>query len=171
MSAMKRLIAVMVAVIGMVIAAASIGVSASAYPPGTAPTISLSSSSVPPGGSDTVAGVNFTPNSSASLSLQCGGSSADLGVVTTDANGQFSAQITVPSSTPAGTCTVSALDTATGDVATASLTVTSGGGGGAPPPVAGTGVAILSIGGVGLVLLIGGGLLVMAGRRRRATAA
>ena len=69
MSAMKRLFAVMVAVIGMVIAAASIGVAASAYPPGTGPTIATSTSTVQQGGSLTVTGDHFSPNASVDLSL------------------------------------------------------------------------------------------------------
>lgn len=167
MSAMKRLIAVSVAVIGMIIAAASIGVSASAYPPGTSPTIALSSSTVGCGSSLVVSGQNFAPNSSVELTLHSG--AIDLGTVTTDGSGAFSAEVTIPSSVGAGSHEIEA--TGGGEIATAFVTVTCAGAPGGPPPVAGTGVAILSIGGVGLVLLIGGGLLVMAGRRRRATAA
>jgi hypothetical protein len=171
MSAMKRLFAVIVAVIGMVIAAASIGVAASAYPPGTGPTISTSTSTVPQGGSLTVFGDNFSPNSDAVLSLHS--TPVGLGTVHTDSNGQFSAQITVPSSTTPGTHTIEALDTPTGDIASATITVTgggTGGGGGGGGGVAETGVAVISIGALGLVLLVGGGLMLMAGRRRKVTA-
>jgi hypothetical protein len=165
---MKRLFAVMVAVIGMVIAAASIGVSASAYPTGVSPRIALSTSSVPQGGSLTVTGENFTPNSDAVLSLHS--TPVGLGTVSTDANGQFSAEITVPSDTTPGAHTVQALDTPTGDIAAAALEVTAGGGGTSPPPIAGTGVAVIGIGALGVVLLVGGGLMLMAGRRRKVSA-
>jgi hypothetical protein len=173
MSAMKRLFAVMVAVIGMVIAAASIGVAASAYPPGTGPTISTSTSTVPQGGSLTVFGDNFSPNSDAVLSLHS--TPVGLGTVHTDSNGQFSAQVTVPSTTSPGTHTIEALDMPTGDIASATITVTAGGtggggGGGGGGGVAETGVAVISIGALGLVLLVGGGLMLMAGRRRKVTA-
>ena len=172
MSAMKRLFAVIVAVIGMVIAAASLGVAASAYPTGQSPTIATSASTVQQGGTLTVTGDHFTPNASATLSLHS--AVVPLGTVSTDANGQFSAQITIPSSEPAGTHTIEALDNPTGDIAAATITVTAGGtggggGGGGGGGVAETGVAVISIGAVGLVLLVGGGLMLMAGRRRKVT--
>ena len=172
MSAMKRLFAATLAVIGLVIAAASLGSTASAYPAGTAPSISVSSSTVAPGGSDTVSGTNFTPNSSVSLSLHS--DPVDLGTVTTDGSGNFSAAVTIPSSTATGSHTIEALDTPTGDVATAAITVsTSGtgtGGGGGGGGLAGTGVAVIGIGALGIVLLVGGGLMLMAGRRRKVIA-
>ena len=115
---------------------------------------------------------NFTPNSNASLSLHS--APVDLGTVTTDGSGSFSAQVTIPSSTTAGSHTIEALDTPTGDIATAGLTVTTGtgggGGGGGGGGLAGTGVAVIGIGALGLVLLVGGGLMLMAGRRRKVVA-
>jgi hypothetical protein len=169
---MKRLFAVMVAVIGMVIAAASIGVAASAYPTGTNPVISLSDTSVPQGASLTVFGDNFTPNSRAVLTLHS--APVALGTVSTDSNGQFSAQVTVPSSTTPGQHTIEALDVPTGDIAAASLVVTGsgssgGGGGGTGGGLAGTGVAVIGVGALGVILLVGGGLMLMAGRRRKVT--
>lgn len=174
MSAMKRLFAVSLAVIGMVIAAASLGVAASAYPPGIAPTIATSVSTIPQGGSLTVTGNDFTPNGQAHLSLHS--AVVDLGVVSVDANGQFSAQVTIPASESTGVHTIEGLDIPTGDVATATITVT-GTGGGAPGGggtgggggLAGTGVAVIGIGALGVVLLVGGGLMLMAGRRRKVT--
>lgn len=168
MSAMKRLIAVLAAVIGLVTIAASLGATASAYPPGQAPQISLNKSSVPAGSPVTVFGQKFTPNQQADLSLHS--TPVALGVVTIDANGNFTAQVTIPSGTTLGAHTVEALDVASGDVATAPLTVTgsgtSGGGGGT---LGGTGVAVIGIGALGAVLLVGGLLMLMAGRRRKVT--
>jgi Bacterial Ig domain len=141
--------------------------SAGAYPPGTAPTLSLSSSTVGPGGSVTSSGNNFVPGSSVTVTLDNG---TTLATLTADANGAFSASITIPAGTAAGDHTLTATD-ATGESATAALTVTAAGagggaGGGGGGGLANTGVAIASIGGVGLLLLIGGGLMLLAGRRR-----
>ncbi len=166
MSVTKRLFAAVLAVIGLVIAAASLGMPASAYPTGTAPKIALSTDTIPAGDSLTVTGQNFTPNSSADLSLHS--SPVSLGSVTTDGNGEFSAVVTIPSDTTVGAHTIEAVDTPTGDVAVAPLTVTAGGGG-TPPPLGGTGVAVIGIGALGVVLLVGGGLMLMAGRRRKVT--
>ena len=167
MSAMKRLFAALVAVVAMIIAAASLGASASAYPPGTLPQISVADTTVEQGATDVVNGVNFTPNSSVVLSLHS--ATVDLGTVTSDGSGSFSATITIPSDTALGAHTIEALDTPTGDVATAAITVVAGGGDGGGPPF-GTGVAVIGMGALGLVLLIGGGLMLMAGRRRKVTA-
>ena len=70
MSAMKRLFAALVAVIAMIIAAASLGAPASAYPPGTAPSISVCGTTAGAQGDNIVVnGTNFTPNSSVALTL------------------------------------------------------------------------------------------------------
>jgi len=170
---MKRLFAVLVAVVGMVIAAASLGMPASAYPTGVNPVIFLNKTVVEQGGSVIVTGENFTPNSNVVLTLTS--VQVPLGTVHTDSNGEFTAQITIPSTEPTGQHTVEALDTPTGDVATATLTVVAGGGtgggtGGTGGGVAETGVAVIGIGALGVVLLIGGGLMLMAGRRRKVAA-
>ena len=169
MSALKRLTAVFVAMIGLIIAAASLGSPASAYPDGVNPTIAVSDTTPAQGQSLTVTGAHFTPNSSAKLTLHS--TPVDLGSVSTDANGNFAAQVTIPSSTPAGAHTIEALDMATGDVTAAAITVsaTSGGGGGGGGGLAGTGVAVIGVGALGVVLLAGGGLMLLAGRRRRVT--
>lgn len=170
MSAMKRLLAALIAVAGLVIAAASLGAPASAYPAGTSPAISLSATTVPVSSSLTVFGSNFTPNKSATLTLHS--TPVGLGTVAVDSKGAFSAQVTIPAGTTPGAHVIEALDVATGDVTSAALTVTAsgtgtgtGGGGG----LAGTGVAVIGIGALGVVLLVGGGLMLMAGRRRKVT--
>jgi 5'-nucleotidase len=167
---MKRLIAVLAAVIGLVTIAASLGATASAYPPGQAPQISLDKSTVPAGSPVTVFGQKFTPNQQADLSLHS--TPVALGVVSVDANGNFTAQVTIPAGTTNGAHTVEALDVASGDVATAPLTVTGSTTGGGGPPggtLGGTGVAVIGIGALGAVLLVGGLLMLMAGRRRKVT--
>jgi hypothetical protein len=148
---------VVVTVLASLFAAGSAG----AYPPGTAPTLSLSTNVVQAGGSVRLCGDHFVPGSTVTVALD----GTTLATGTAGANGSLCVTVTIPAGTAAGAHTLSATDTA-GESATAALTVTAAGAGGGGGGLANTGVAIASIGGLGLLLLIGGGVMLLAGRRR-----
>jgi hypothetical protein len=175
-SAIRRIVMPLFGVVGIVGAAtilASAGGRAYGYGPVPhAPVIAVSASQVAPGGSLVVIGEDFTPNASATLSLHS--SVVDLGTVATDAHGRFETTVTVPPNEAPGQHTVQARDVPTGDIASASITVTPLPAIGQPPPesgggsLAGTGVQIAGLVGVALALLVAGKLVTASGRRRGA---
>jgi hypothetical protein len=146
--------------------ASLLGASAANAYLGSAVNIELSTNTAPPGGSLNVTGQGFQPNSDVSLTLHS--TPVSLGTAHTNGAGSFSQGVTIPASTTSGSHTITAVDAA-GDTASASLTVTGSSGSSTPPStgLAGTGVAVIGIGALGVVLLIGGGLMLLAGRRRK----
>ena len=157
--------------IGLFVAAFLFTTSASAYPPGTAASVGVSASTIGPGGSLTVSGSGFKGTVTVTA--------ADpilLATVTAGADGTFSARVTLPASEfPPGNYTITASD-AYGDSTSVKVTIAtaaapsspstpSTGNGGLPF----TGFAAASVGGLGVLLLIGGGIMLLAGRRRHAT--
>ena len=166
MTAPKRLIAVTIAVVGLLVAAVSFGTSALAYPGGRA-SLMVSTQSPAEGGQLTVSGTGAAPNETLTLTLDTG---AVLGTTTADSTGAFSTTVTLPSGvTGHHIITVSGsagyLGTEAVDIQASGGGGSGGGGGG----LAGTGVAVIGIGALGVVLLVGGALMLMAGRRRRIT--
>jgi hypothetical protein len=171
MSSAKRLGAAALAIVCMLFAAVAFSQSASAYPTGTEPQIALDHSSGPVGDKVVVTGQDFTPNKTATLTFHS--ASIALGTVNVSSSGTFSVTITVPSD-PIGEHVVIGRDVASGqDSNAANYTITAGGTGGTGGGgggLANTGVAVLGIAALGLVLLVGGGLMLMAGRRRKVVA-
>jgi hypothetical protein len=185
MSGSKRAAAALVAVLGMILAAFSFASSATAVPAGYshAPTVGVSTTSPGVGSTITVSGSGFASGETVNITV------GNYGVGAAHANraGEFRTQVSLPSGL-SGSQTL----TATGETSghTASITLCIGGNcgtAGGPPPVnnggvsngganngggggilASTGVAVIGIGGLGLVLLLGGGLMLLAGRRRNA---
>jgi hypothetical protein len=138
-----------------------------AYGPNAA-SITTSTSTIGPGGTVTVVGSSFVPGETITLVLHS--TPVTLGTTTADPSGSFSANVTIPSDTPAGAHTVIATGS-TGDSSTTDLTVT-----GATPSVAVavatpdlpfTGADIAAVSSVGAIALALGGMLLLAGRRRR----
>jgi alpha-L-fucosidase len=163
--AVSALLALAVSLGGLVLGGSAFGYGGE---PGS-PVIAVSASVAPPGGTLTVEGREFTPHGRVDLSLHS--TVVELGRVMADGQGRFSTHITVPATEAPGQHLVEALDEATGDVATATITVVSAPSGVAPPPsshggLAGTGVAVLGLLVVGLVLLASGATVTSAGRRR-----
>lgn len=109
-----------------------------------------------------VNGTGFAPGSSVNISLN----GSDLATATADADGNFSTTVSLPSGLSGQQTIVAAQGNVT---ASAGITIDcssgagSGGGGGLPN----TGVAVIGLGALGLVLLVGGAALVLAGQRRR----
>ncbi|MDQ2737565.1 MAG: hypothetical protein M3Y35_02845 [Actinomycetota bacterium] len=191
MNAGKRLIAGLTTVLGTVILMVGFAASpASAYPPGTAPTLTANASTVTQGSTFTLSGTGFN----GTVSLVGHSASVDLGTAeASGVDGTFTKTVTIAAvDFPVGDHSIVASDSV-GDSATVTFRVeaagTGGGGnngggsgnngGGASNGGSGsngdggglayTGVAVLSLGGIGVLLLIGGGIMLMAGRRRNAT--
>lgn len=169
MSVLNKLSSALVGVLALVAAAAMFAGPAGAAPYGGGATISVSSSVVAPGGTITVSGSGFEANQTVRITLYP--EAVVLGTTTSESSGAWSATVTIPSDTALGRHTITAMDTA-GDSASVTITVTaaagpSGGGGGG---VSTTGVAVMSIGALGVLLVAGGAVMLMAGRRRKVAA-
>jgi hypothetical protein len=179
MSVSKRLLAVVIAVLGMVLAAVSFSASAGAAPPpgsstgsGTSPVVTTQTP--PAGGQLGVSGQGCGPFETIDISLDNG--AFPLGTTQTDSSGAYDTTVTLPDGVT-GPHTLSVVGETSGCSGALALNITaagSGGGGGTSGggggSLASTGVAVAGIGAVGLVLLVGGGLMLLAGRRRKASA-
>ena len=182
MSVRNRAALGFLALLALLISTVAVGPSAGAAPYVTNPTAKVNTTTPPEGGPITVSGNGFGANSALTITLDTG---AVLGTTTADASGAYSLAGTLPNGVT-GTHTITVTDAA-GNTATVTITIGSaasagsggggsGGGGGTASGASGgsggvssTGVAVMSIGGIGLLLLAGGAALVVAGRRRRAT--
>ncbi len=179
MSAPSRLLAVAIAVFVTVLAALSLSGSASAAPGdygggATSPVVTTQTPTV--GSQLGVSGQACAPNETLTLSL----GQATLGTTVTDASGAYSTTVTLPSGvTGPQVITVKGSQGCFGTEALV-ISAASGGGngggngsgsgsgsGGGGGSLASTGVAVAGIGAVGVVLLVGGGLMLLAGRRRK----
>ena len=163
-----RPLAALGSVLALMIAALTFAAPAGAAPYVEAASISLSAQAACT--SVGVSGTGFAPGSAVAFSL----GTSSLGSATADANGAFSVTVSLPS----GLSGLQTLVAAQGDV-TASAGVTidcaaaggaGGGGGGGSGGLPNTGVAVIGIGVLGLVLLIGGAAMLLAGKRRRVSA-
>lgn len=172
MSVSKVPIAALIAVLGMIAATLAFSASASAYPPGTGPSLSLSSSTAPEGGSVTVFGNGFTPGT---VNLTLCSTTSSLGTAQADSTGAFTQGVTLPAGVTGAQkiCGTNSAGTASADI---TITTSSGGGGGGGGGtgggggnLAGTGAAVIGIGVLGVLLLVGGGAMLLAGKRRKAT--
>ena len=75
---------------------------AQAHGGGEATALSVEPDSLQPGGTIVLVGKGLEPNSDRTLVLAGPGMTVDLGTVTTDADGMFQIQLTIPSHMPAG---------------------------------------------------------------------
>jgi hypothetical protein len=164
-----------------------------AYPPDT-DQLTVSESTVSPGESFTISGDGAEPGATVTFTLKRSSSSAlganralaagpglgqlvaavrpqaqssvPLGSTTADADGEFSATLTIPSGTDPGVYTVTA--TSGGDVlAVVTIRVVAAGGVGDLPFTGGNVLPGLVI---GATLIVAGGLLLLSLKRRRSTA-
>lgn len=175
----RRLIAPLLAVVGMVVAALAFAAGAQADPTpypsgtGTAPSTTVSSTTPGVGGDFSAGGTGATPNGTVSGDLHT--AVYHLATVKADSSGHWAVSTKLPDGV-SGNHTFVVTDLTTGKTlasialnigGTTSGTggVNSGGGG-----LAITGVAIVGLGTIGVALLVGGGLMLMAGRRRRVSA-
>jgi hypothetical protein len=144
---------------------------AHAYPAGVGASVSLSTTCVDAGATLDVFGQDFAPNAAVRLTL---GSDAAvlLGFAQADSTGALAVSVTVPADVAAGTHTLQ-VDSAT-DTAFATVQVGCGGAGGGAAAGGGglsqTGVAVVGTVALGIALLTGGLLMVLAGRRHKTPA-
>jgi hypothetical protein len=110
------------------------------------------------GGSITVSGQGCTPDATITVTLD---GTTPLGTTTASDTGAYSVRVKIPSDTSPGSHQI--VVEGAGCSGTLGITVQ------APGGLAGTGVAVIGIGALGVVLLVGGGLMLLAGRRRRVT--
>ncbi|MEJ5255410.1 MAG: hypothetical protein WHS89_08685 [Acidimicrobiales bacterium] len=160
----RRSMALLALVFGLVGLAAP--AHAQDYPP--QPGITVDKPNVSPGGTVTVSGQGCS--SGASVSIQFNGQT--VATATAGQDGSFSASITVPAGTPAGTYQITAVNCTT-QVLSTSITV-----GGATTPTTAPSVlprtgsdATGTLARVGVALVAVGGLLAFAARRRTASEA
>jgi hypothetical protein len=116
--------------------------------------VTVSDPTPPEGGSITISGQGCTPGATITITLDNGDT---LATTKADSSGAYSVVVKLPSGvTGHHTITVSGA----GCSGVVGINIQSGG-------LATTGVAVIGIGAVGVVLLVGGGLMLLAGRRRK----
>jgi hypothetical protein len=155
--------AVLVGLAALVVGTAAFAASAQAAPYVTQPTVAVSDQTPPAGGTLTVSCSGYVPGDVVTVTLD---SVTTLGSATADASGSLSLSVTLP----AGVTGVHTIVCTGATSGVDSLTITigsSGAGGGGGGGLASTGVAVIGIGSLGVLLLIGGGVLLLAGKRRR----
>lgn len=171
---LTKIRAVCVVVLGGLLTAGSIFAASSAVaaPYTRQPTLSVSTQTPVAGGHLTVTGTGFVNGTPVTVTLHS--AVVTLGSATPDASGNFSLSVTLPSNVT-GTHTIVASGPAANDTASVTITIGTGSGTGGPTSGSGgglsaTGVAVISIGSVGVLLLGAGGLMLLFGRRRKLVA-
>jgi hypothetical protein len=178
MSVAKRVGATVAVVIGAVLALGlAFAASSSAAPYSNPATCSTNTSNPAVGGTVVLSCTGFGGNDTVDITLHT--VTYSLGSATTDTNGAFTKTLQLPAGV-SGPHTIVAFDPTTGQSASVAITIgssggtsgggtSSGGGSSSGGGLSNTGVAVIGIGALGVVLLVGGGLMLLAGRRRKAT--
>ena len=159
----RRFTAALVGLVALILGAAAFSGSALAAPYVNAATVSVSNQNPSEGGSLGVTCAGFTGGEQIGVTLDA---QTDLASGTANASGSFSTTVTLPQGVTGQHTIVCA--GAAGETASLTITigaVTTGGGG-----LSNTGVAVVGIGSLGVILLVGGALLLMVGKRRRVSA-
>ena len=165
MPSTKRPFGVLIAVLGVMFAAVALAGPASAY--GSPVGSSVSDQTPAAGSSFTVRGTGFAAGEKVTIKLSSG---ASLGTATADSSGAFSFSVKLPSGvtgaqtivftgatsgkTSSQAITVGAVSASTGSTATGGT-------------LAFTGAAVMALGSLAILLVVGGGLMMLAGRRRK----
>ncbi len=162
MSALKKSMAALIGVFVVLVAGLFFAASSGAYPAGVAPTVTVSDTTPSCGETVTVSGANYQPGETVTVTDNAG----DSATTSAGSDGTFSVQFTVTCPNGVEPTTISARGSESSGVdavtiSTSSSSSSSGSGG-----LSNTGVAVIGIGALGVVLLVGGGLVLLAGRRR-----
>ena len=160
----RPIAAALSSVVALIIATLTFAATANAAPYTNAATVSVSNQNPSEGGSLGVTCAGFTGGEQIGVTLDA---QTDLGSGTADASGSFNTTVTLPQGVTGQHTIVCA--GALGETASLTITIgaaTTGGGGG----LSNTGVAVVGIGSLGVILLVGGALLLMVGKRRRVSA-
>jgi LPXTG-motif cell wall-anchored protein len=162
---MKRSKLLLRLAIGAFVIAAPLTIATAAYATTySSPSVSASTTTPAPGGSLTVTGTGFMPNSAVVVEIHS--APVVLANLTSDANGDASSSVTVPSSFSAGsshTITLTGVDPSSASHVD-SLSIVLAGSSSLPS----TGVQVLSESALGAVLVGFGAFLVFVSRRRKA---
>jgi hypothetical protein len=136
--------------------------------------VTVSTTNPPVGGTITISGSGFPANDTLVITLHT--KTYTLGTTTTDSSGSYSVTVKLPDGV-SGKHTITVEDPATHKKAKIRITIGSahGAAGAATSDsssggLSSTGVAVMGIGALGVVLLVGGGLMMLAGRRRKIAA-
>lgn len=167
MSGRRRFAALLIAVLAGLVALVA-GAATSQARPGYVAGAEISFSSSGSCGHLTVDGNGFAANEQITLTLHS--KTYTLATLTTDSSGSFSAAVTLPAGVSGNhqITAAGAQDLAKGKITISNCATQATNGQGANSGLSNTGVAVLSIGGVGVLLLIVGTFFVVTGRRRRA---
>ena len=156
---------------GLLLGAFALAAPSIAAPYSNPTTISGSTQSGVEGGTVGVSGTGFLANETIDFVLHS--DPVDLGTTKADASGSFSATLTLPDGVT-GNHTIVATGETSGRTASFPITIsapgsatgtTGGGSGGGGLPV--TGAAVLGVGGLGALLLVGGGVMLLIGKRQK----
>src|SRR5450631_946813 len=170
MSAIKRFHAPLIVLFGVIIAMVAFATPSSAAPYTTQPTTSVSNQAPEAGSTITFSGKGFLPGETVTITLSNG---TKYPSVVADASGAFTTTVALAANL-SGTLTLTATGATSGrtssttiqvaaETANAGVTPSTGG-------LAFTGAAVIGIGALGGLLLIGGATMVLASRRRKVNA-
>jgi hypothetical protein len=152
---------------GVIIAVMAFAGPANAYPPGTQPTTTVSTQTPVAGSSVTFCGSGFQPGETVAITL--GGTPQDSAVA--DGSGAFCSTV-VLGATLTGTQTLTATGLSSGSTSSLTIRIAGASASAGTAPSGGlafTGAAVIGIGALGGLLLIGGAIMVLASRRRKAS--
>jgi hypothetical protein len=176
MSAIKRLHAPLILMFGVILAMVAFATPANAAPYTTQPTTSVSNQSPTAGGTITFSGSGFLPGETIAITLDNG---TTFPSVVANASGAFSTTITL-SAGLSGTHTLTATGTTSGRTSSTTIQVAAASANAGVVPNTGvtpssgglafTGAAVVGIGALGALLLVGGAAMVLASRRRKVNA-
>jgi hypothetical protein len=170
MSVIKRLHAPLIVMFGVIIAMVAFATPSNAAPYTTQPTTSVSDQTPAAGGTITFSGSGFLPGETITITLDNG---TTFPSVVANAAGAFSTTITL-SAGLSGTHTLTATGTTSGRTSSTTIQVAAASANAGVAPSTGglafTGAAVVGIGALGALLLVGGAAMVLAGRRRKVNA-
>src|SRR5450631_2757329 len=168
MSAIRRFHAPLIVMFGVIIAMVAFATPSSAASYATQPTTSVSNQAPAAGSAVTFCGKDFLAGETVTIALSNG---TKYPSVVADASGAFCTTV-VLGATLTGTQTLTATGTTSGRTSSTTIQVAAATANAAVPSTGGlafTGAAVIGIGALGGLLLVGGAIMVLAGRRRRAT--
>jgi hypothetical protein len=170
MSAIKRLHAPLIVMFGVIIAMVAFATPSSAAPYTTQPATSVSNQAPAAGSAVTFCGTGFLAGETVAITLDNG---TTYPSVVADASGAFCTSV-VLGATLSGTHTLTATGTTSGRTSSTTIQVAAvSANAGVAPSTGGlafTGAAVIGIGALGALLLVGGAAMVLAGRRRKVNA-
>jgi hypothetical protein len=176
MSVIKRLHAPLIVMFGVIIAMVAFATPSNAAPYTTQPTTSVSNQTPTAGGTVTFSGSGFLAGETITITLDNG---TTFPSVVANASGAFSTTLTLSASL-SGTHTLTATGTTSGRTSSTTIQVAAASANAGAVPSTGvtpssgglafTGAAVIGIGALGGLLLVGGAAMVLAGRRRKVNA-